>query len=308
MTNDRALSGAVVLITHKRISQLSSVVESIAESWTEPYIELYVILHDNQPQVKKIVDSINFTKKIILKVNRDEILNPEEAISRNTFEGLMNAFMNPDIAYVTVLEDDICVRKDFLRFNSLIIAAESKHNKFKGINGFSGVKYDPEKEFAYSRFRYGFGWGWTITRKSWDEVRSIWHANFESHWDALIEPYIRCGYVVMPHNSRILNQGFNESATHTIVIGKQGKDLENSFRQISRFQKNFEMKYIVFDLNWRRDLYSFIEIESSKGKFIDLLFQINSKFSIDKNSKIHGIKFKEKFRGFLFRVIEFLSS
>lgn len=309
MSNQDKLLGAVVLITHKRTKQLARVIESLEQSWVESYIELFVILHDSESQVKHVVDSIKFICPKILTVSRDGITTPREAISRNIFDGLSNAFLNPRIAFVTVLEDDICVRADFLSFNSSVIAIESKREKFRGVNGFSGARYSSSQDFTYSRFRYGFGWGWTITRKTWNEIKIIWASDFESHWDSLVEPYIRNGYVVMPHNSRTLNLGFDSSATHTLDGGLQEENLRNSFQNISSINRHLthELNDSVFSLNWRQDVFRFIETDSVRGKLIDRLFLLNSEKFFSHKSRFVGKFLKSKLRGMIFRVIGLLS-
>lgn len=309
MTVQENLFGSVLLITHKRTKQLLTVIGSLEESWIDSYIELLVVIHESEPRVKEIVDSIKFKPPKILNVVRNEISTPQEAISRNIFEGLSNAFLNSKIDYVTVLEDDIMVRKDFLSFNASIMAIESGQEKFKGINGFSGAKYNPEADLLYSRFRYGFGWGWTVTRKTWNEIKKVWASDFESHWDSLVEPYIRRGFVVMGHNSRILNLGFDAFATHTVDGGAQEENLNNSFENpVSiNYQSDSELKYSKFNLNWREDVFNFIETSSLRGRCIDFLFLVNLKMRpIHKFGKIE-YNFKVKFKGILFRVIDFLS-
>jgi hypothetical protein len=309
MSNQETPLGAIVLITHKRTKQLSIVIESLEQSWVDSYIQLFVILHDSESQVKEIVESIKFISPKILNVSRDTIPTPREAISRNIFDGLSQAFLNQQIDYVTVLEDDILVRRDFLSFNSSVIAIESSREKFRGINGFSGERYNPSQEFAYSRFRYGFGWGWTITRKTWNEVKIIWASDFESHWDSAVEPYIRSGYVVMPHNSRILNLGFDASATHTLDGGLHGENLRNSFQNTTSITRhlNHTLNYTVFSLNWRQDVFSFIETDSARGKLIDCLFMMNSEKFFSHKSRFIGKSVKGKLRGMLFCVIGLLS-
>ena len=302
------LAGAVVLITHTRVLHLSKVIESLAKAWTEPYSELHVILHHNQNQVKEVVESIKFIQPQILMVNREHGMSPEEAISRNVFDGLNKAFLNTKIDFVTVLEDDIVVRSDFLDFNASVINMEIHEERFRGINGFSGAKFDPSKDDLYSRFRYGFGWGWTIHRKYWEEVQKIWACDFQTHWDALLEPNVRLGYVVMPHNSRILNLGFDSSATHTQNGGNQRLALEASYHLNNMNFSKKHFKYSSFEVNWRRDVFKFLAPHDLFNKGIHFLFWINSRIQISSKSNLLEKFFKSKVRGLLFKAIGNLSN
>ncbi len=308
MCEKTSLAGAVVLITHTRVLHLTKVIESLAEAWIEPYRELHVILHHDQNQVKEVVESINFIQPKILLVNREDALGPQEAISRNVFDGLSRAFLNTKIDFVTVLEDDIVVRNDFLDFNASVMKIEIHNEKFKGINGFSGARFDSSKDDLYSRFRYGFGWGWTIHRRYWEEVHKIWKCDFQAHWDALLEPNVRLGYVVMPHNSRILNLGFDSSATHTQNGGNQGLALEASFDSNNMIFSRKRFKYSSFRVNWRRDVFRFLESNDLHGKTIHFLFWINSRIHISSKSNLFEKTVKAKVRGLLFRVIAYLSN
>lgn len=308
MSDKKHLAGAVLLITHTRVLQLTKVIQSLAEAWIEPYRELHVILHHNQNQVKEVVESIKFIQPKILLVNRDDALGPQEAISRNVFDGLSRAFLNTKIDFVTVLEDDIVVRNDFLDFNASVMEIEIHDKKFKGINGFSGARFDSSKDDLYSRFRYGFGWGWTIHRSYWEEVRKIWENDFQTHWDALLEPNVRRGYVVMPHNSRILNLGFDSSATHTHNGGNQKQALEASFYSNSKIFSKKPFNYSSFQLNWRRDVFEFLTTNKMHGKVIHFLFWINSKIHISSKSNLFEKFVKAKVRGLMFRVIGHLSN
>lgn len=301
------LTGAVLLITYKRVHHLTKVIESLAEAWTEPYNELHVILHHNQIKVREVVHSINFTKPKILLVDRKVLMSPQEAISRNIFDGLSKTFSNTQIDFVTVLEDDIIVRKDFLDFNSSIISREIHDEKFRGINGFSGAEFELSKDDVYSRFRYGFGWGWTIHRKYWEEIHKIWMTDFETHWDSLLEPHVRLGYVVMPHNSRILNLGFDSSATHTLNGGKQRVALEASYHQCYKKTWNKDFRCTRFEINWRKDVFDYLEPINFYGKAIDQIFSINKWISISENSNYVEKFIKMRTKGLLFDLIGFLS-
>ncbi len=272
--------GAVLLITHKRVTHLKKVVTSLETAWIDSYKNIHAIYHDGQVAVKEVLDSVQSINIEILKVNRENTSSPAEAISRNIFDGLSKAFSDNEIDFVTVIEDDIQVREDFFDFNAKIINLFLENQNFKGINGFSGANFDLEKDSHFGFFRYGFGWGWTIPKRTWNQIADTWQVNLNAHWDALIEDTIRTGFVVMPHNSRIQNIGFDNSATHTLSGGSLERKLNRSYCQTKR-NHQISLEPSVFDLNWRNDSLKYKDTRTFIGFLIqqtaDLIELISSR-------------------------------
>lgn len=277
-------NGVVLLITHKRVTHLVKVITSLEMAWNDSYKKIHVIYHDGQAAVKEVLDSVQSINMEILKVNRENISSPAEAISRNIFDGLSKAFSNEEIDFVTVIEDDIQVREDFLNFNAKIIRLFLENQDFKGINGFSGANYELEKDSHFGLFRYGFGWGWTIPKRTWNQILDIWQANLNAHWDALIEDTIRTGFVVMPHNSRIQNIGFDYSATHTLSGGSLERKLNLSFCQTKR-NNQISLESSVFDLNWRNDTLKYKDTRTFIGFLIQQTADLIEQISLNSRNK-----------------------
>jgi hypothetical protein len=296
-------SGAVLLITHTRVEQLNKVLNSLENSWINEYRDFFVVVHDNHPEVKMIIQSSKKKTPTFIEVNRERIDEPREAISRNIFDGLSQAFQSLNIGFVTVIEDDIQVKKDFLRFNYEIVKLENENPRFRGVNGFSGAVFDESREFEYGKFRYGFGWGWTVTRKTWESVKEIWSEDFHSHWDSLIEKVVRDGYVAMPHNSRILNLGFDETATHTSDGGTQEQKLHQSFRESDVTEENRNLICSEFNLNWRLDAIGYLEETSIRGWTSNLAWRAFNSLSFPSDTAIFVKIIKSRLRGLLLRLL-----
>lgn len=299
--------GAVLLVTHKRLDTLEKVILSLERAWISDYKKLYVIHHVKEKSVFELIQKITFTTPEVISVDRSNISKPQESISLNIFEGLSKAFSDTEILFVTVIEDDIEVSSDFLEFNSHVMGVEVSNAEFQAINGFSGAKFEESESGRYGRFRFGLGWGWTIPRKTWDSVRNSWSMDFKQHWDALVESKIRCGYVVMPHNSRVLNLGIGNSATHTIVGGPEIAKLESSFQSRNPKGKLPEYKFRPFDLNWRKDATIYVDTGKIRGKIIQFLCLHSRRFDLSSNSSTIEIVVKARLRGIVFRIIELLS-
>ena len=303
----KQLIGAVLLITHQRVHQLRQVIEHLELSWVPTYRTMHIIFHEGQSEVFEIISNISSVDPIIMTVNRASAQSVKEAISRNVFDGLEAVFSDPTVDFVTVIEDDILVSEDFLQFNSEIMQIEFKNPRFKGINGFSGAKWDSERQHEYGHFRYGFGWGWSITRETWVSLVEIWSDNFLNHWDGLIESHVRTGYVVMPRNSKVKNIGFDSSASHTGTGGEEEEKLNASFLASPILNKSAKYSLSKFDLHWRWDATEYVKTKSFVGLIIQLLCNLLPLLSSHPNDSQLLIYFKNKSRAMLLRLIQLLS-
>ena len=303
----RKFRGSVLLITHKRVTELRQVIESLESAWTAEYKTINVILHKDAKNVRKEIERIPVTRRNIIEVERFNSLNARSAINSNVHDGLRASFLDNEIDYVTVIEDDICVRRDFLKFNAEIIHKNIKNHDFMGINGFSAAEFNGDKDDVYGKFRYGFGWGWTISRLTWDKLNDFWTGNENVHWDAYIESFLKTGYVVMPHNCRIQNLGFGETATHTREIPEIAVPMGKSLLDINNPSINIKLKEEVFNLNWRKDCLIFLSSENLFSKAISMLF-ISQYFLSKISRRISRTRhFLAKINGSLVRLARLLS-
>jgi hypothetical protein len=275
--------GNVLLITHKRVNELRKVIDSLDKAWVDDYKTLNIILHVNEEKVIAEIDKIPAGRRNIIQVDRSASVNARSSINLNVHDGLKVSFSDQEIDFVTVLEDDILIRKDFLKFNSLVINQNIENCEFMGINGFSAAEFNGQKDDVYGKFRYGFGWGWTITRSTWNKLLGFWSGNEDAHWDAYVERFLKTGYVVMPHNSRIQNLGFGESATHTIEIPEIAIQMEKSLLEITNPFVNTKLREETFRINWRKDCLIYISGDSLYSRLISKMF--NTQYFISKTGR-----------------------
>ena len=269
-----AQRGAVLLMTFQRSHELGQVIESLRAAWNSSYQELLVIEHEGFPQVTTKIQSIDWIIPRIVQVKHEEKISAASNINKNLYLGLSTLFETSDVEFVTVVEDDIYVSSDFLKFSAEVVDMEISNTKFMGVNGFSGAKYSKYEIETYGRFRFGFGWGWTIPRRTWNLICDTLKNNSEMHWDGLVEPIIKSGYVVMPHNSKLVNLGFGITATHTIENSLHEGLLNASFSGDSVDIFSYKPKFSHFELNWRFDAVPFQQPIGFRGRLINLLYSI----------------------------------
>jgi hypothetical protein len=292
-------SGAVLLITFRRTEELKQTIDHLQTAWNEPYKELYVLVHADFPKVRKIIDEIDWINPHVIEVTHDIHATSATNINRNVFLGLSEVFSRLDLEFVTVIEDDICVSSDFLRFSSEIYKSEISNSHFMGINGFSGAEYSAKMKDKYGRFRFSFGWGWTIPRRTWIKVRKYIENNPQSHWDGLIEPVVKSGFVVMPHNSRVFNIGFGETASHTKEKSDYEIRLRESFGPISEGSFKAPYQLMIFDLNWRFDAVSYIDPMVFRGKVVNSLYKLMSRIMISQEDGSLMVMIKQHSMGLI---------
>lgn len=278
------------------------VANSLKDAWIDDYISLTVIVHTGREDIRSIVESKNFKNCQILLMERRQFDSTERAINSNVYTGLSKTFENPLIDFVTVLEDDIVVRSDFLNFNHQVIINESTNKNFKGINGFSGAVHQSQHDSEYGRFTYGFGWGWTITRRTWNELQQIWKGTEDAHWDAQIEPFVRKGYVVMPRNSRIRNIGDDILASHTSPTDPAFTKLLLSYGSDKQHIKVSDFRLARFALNWRKDALPFVSTSTLIGRTLANLNRISASLAYWNESTLNNEFIVAKGRGIINRI------
>jgi hypothetical protein len=286
--------GAIVLVAYNRPVELRSVISAIKNCKREEINELVIALQLGNDEVQDICSKIDWIKTRITISNPD-FVSIKKRINYNVFQGISSAFQNSLNDWIVLIEDDIVVASDFFRFVSRIMAQYSGEEKFFGVNGFSGIHSEKVTPSEFGTYRYGFGWGWAINRKIWNYLNNYWNGNEDFHWDVLIEPVVKTGFVVMPLQSRILNIGFNERASHTFKIDG-GVDTQETKLKESFMSSDFAGQYVerTQHLNWRRDCRIYIDSGSIRGKIVGLVYNIENILRINPRDRLFVSRIKAK--------------
>jgi hypothetical protein len=298
------VKAALVVIAFKRHETLKSVMDALSEALVPEYQEIVFVQQGNNKEVTALIESFDCLPTRHLKFDRKEAKTPEQAINANVYEGISAAFQNSEVNLVTVLEDDIRIAQDCLRFNVEICSAHYFDPVFRGINGFSGVPRTLNNQFSYSKQRFGLGWGWSITNRTWDEMKNFWLGTENFHWDGLVESFCKSGYVIMPSQSRVMNLGFGKDATHT-SNSDEVKTIE------SRLKASFVIGYSNVSTfievnerqNWRSDCLPYIGSNTIKGKTVQKIYDLQKLLRIKPGDSKFVVKAKSKLLGSLQRAV-----
>ena len=244
---------SLLVLGHDRPSHLSRTLLALKVLREFPNYRLFIVLDGNFPAVQEVVEN-SVSPELIAQSNPPANYAARHRIHYNLRVGLELAFSDPDTPYCVVLEDDIVVSRDFLPFIHSVMSTKRKDPFLRAINGFSSLK-EPDYlgGHKFIRGNFGVGWGWALPRRTYRKMKTVLDRKGDFHWDTLVEPIMRTGYVINPVASLVLNIGLDGSGSHT---GSRGDDelaraLAKSFHACDEPDPRFNQVAAPFD--WRED-------------------------------------------------------
>lgn len=246
----------IVVLAHRRADHLFQVVESLRAANGFSRHRVLGIVDGEWPDSMKVLRE-GLDPELLMRVKHEGGLHPRNRIARNLQIGLDLAFNHFSSPYCIVLEDDIVVSDDFLDFVAAVHAKHAKDPLFRAVNGFSKVSPKAGALPAdYVRLNYGVGWGWALPRRSYRQVQKLLARSGDFHWDGLVEPFMRTGYVVNPLRSRVINIGFDGTGAHTGSEGHQttGRQMVSSLLGPNEWRStSSNLRLVPRDFPWRQD-------------------------------------------------------
>lgn len=259
---DDQLSGAIIVLAHQRVTQLEKCLTALENADNSNEFPKLVVVDGGNDAVEQL-SWMKFKPDFHLRIKPNQRKTSRARILESLRCGLSWAFDVQQADYVVVIEDDIIIARDFLTFVDACMKENLSRPLFRAVNGF-GVAIREEspsdEKTEICRLNYGVGWGWALPARTYRAIRPLLSIRGDYHvWDSLIEPYIRTGFVVNPVVSKILNLGFDSTATHTdasadLVIGQA---LSASFASNRRKSvAGIELAHSKAAFKWREDAIS----------------------------------------------------
>lgn len=278
LRNRKAQQGraCIVFLAHSRVAHATKAIDALSKARGFSEHSLVVIVDGDWPETESAILSL-VEPNVLLQPKQECSLPARARILRNLEEALEYGFKELRAPYCVVVEDDIIVSADFLRFIEACMVKFGGNRRFRAVNGFSRT-YVTESESAegFVLGNYGVGWGWALPSSTWWRVRAMFRWPGDYHWDALIEPYIRTGFVVNPIRSRVVNIGFDDSGSHTSnnTHAELGEEMERSFLGDSSWRSDdSSLRQYNGRFLWRND---YIELGSRGYGFRNLVFLVGS--------------------------------
>jgi hypothetical protein len=267
--------GSIIVLCYRRTTHLERVIDALAKAEGIENFHAVFVAQDPTPPIIEIIESFPYEKSVI-RTDGSAYRSSAQAINGNLYAGLNFVFTKMQFESVIVLEDDIVVSVDALNYFDETVSKFSQVRSFRGVNGFSEVVPLSEDSGAFVKTAFGLGWGWAINSRIFAQISRYWKGTEDDHWDFIFEPYIRTGFVINPLRSRVLNIGFDETATHTSLDSALGEKINKSFSTVQSSQGNFELKSDR-DFCWRGENLSYSRLSLGtvfKYRFLFIVYFI----------------------------------
>lgn len=169
-------------------------------------IEDYLVLFCVEPGHPEVAELTNWFAT--QHAGTVSIYNPKLlGCTANIKQALTRGFAVPNTDYVIVVEDDIVLHKDALKYFEW---ANSSYKDDKSVFSVCAYRRSDEVSMAYdiSRNKWFTPWGWATWRDRWQEIRAKWDGETTESWDRVIQfNIIGDRYEIYPHLARSQNIG-----------------------------------------------------------------------------------------------------
>jgi hypothetical protein len=252
------MKGVICVATHTRTIQLEKCLERIIIARKGRNIPLVVIHQNGSREVKEILSK--FQDEIQLLVHT-------EAQGKNALENInLNALLYRDIAFFWLnadwclgVEDDVQISSDSIDFIHEIHNRYKENKYFRGVNLGSRSPHDYQRIGEFTKSRYGMhGQASMITKKTWSHFNQTQLRKKVGLMglDAMMERYLKLGFMCVPYVSRFLDTGWSGTHTSDNPEDPYFVDLRNSFGS-GNYQGTIEYFESKFEPNWRDDCTRF---------------------------------------------------
>jgi hypothetical protein len=246
---------SIILIVYNRPDKTLITLNALRALKEVNRFKLLVVRQAGCGDVKKIIDEIDWIKVVHFEKKYDFGESIKFKINSNVRFGLDKSFNYFGDDYSIIIEDDIVLGYDFLVLCDEMHKKYWKDKNFRGINAFSNHVYSLKNLYSYNLYRFGVGKGWSINKNVWKNIEKFWSKSTDEHFDCYLEPWLRGGFVVMPHCSRSIDIGWGAMSSHTPENKEDDyyEGLRKSFIgydkfEIKKYERNNNLKS-----EWRDD-------------------------------------------------------
>ena len=273
----------IVVFCHSRATELDKSLTSLRKARGLNDWKLIVLQQYGHKKVDKIIAKHRDIIETLVKV-RPKYQSILGNINNNRILGMRIAFNEFNADYVLGIEEDNLISADALEFIDFIFNNYHDKRLFRGIN-LGSLEYGEHiKSGDYSLLRSGmYGSAGVLTRKTWLALEKKGYLNFnfddpKSPWDAIIEFYLKSGFMVTPNLSRNLDIGYGgafspkNSNDHLFVSNRR------SWNQSIK-HRNFTYRHVQIKHNMKKDIVGFSTVHNilylaRRNKFLTRVSQL----------------------------------
>jgi hypothetical protein len=297
MTLNDMTPAPIILFTYKRLNTLRRTVDSLKTNGLAKESELFIF--SDGPRGEQNLDSVNMVRDYIKRITgfksiRYFFSETNKGLASSVISGVSRVLQAYGSAII--LEDDLVVTPNFLAFMNQGLCEYASNDKVFSISGYSFRIDPPANNFEDAYFlNRGSSWGWGTWKSRWDnidwEVKD--YPEFEkssrlkkafneggSDLSAMLKKQmtnkidswaVRWAYhqfkvkglTLYPRNSKVLNIGFDNGATHTTGSpNRYAPKLDTSLKEtfifpvrveISKYYQNaFQRKMGIASRVWHK--------------------------------------------------------
>jgi hypothetical protein len=277
----------IVVFCHSRATELDKCLTSLRNARGFSSWKLIVVQQYGNLKVDRILSKYRSITDTAIKVKPryNSVLGN---INNNRILGMSIAFKEFNADCILGIEEDNQISADALEFIDFISKTYKNKKNFRGIN-LGSVEYGKHlSSSGYSLLRSGIhGSAGFLTRKTWLALEKKGLLDFDFNdprkpWDAMIEFYLKTGFMVTPNLSRNLDVGYGgafapKNPTHPYFVS-----IRKSWIQSNK-GGNLTYRHIQIPHNFKEDFVAY------KGIF-NLLYVARTNKILTGIIKMLGIK------------------
>lgn len=269
------MKGSIGIATFSRAEELDQCLESVVNARNGRDIPLIVLHQLGHESVDKVVTKWRSEIQIVLKV---------EAIGKTPLENInINGIILRDLAFRHLnsdwflgIEEDVVIGGDAINFVESMMQLYWRYPGFRGVNLGSAISRNVASKENYSRIRYGLqGQAGAIPKKVWKrfDTSNLVSQSSEVGLDAMLERYLKTGFMCWPNLSRYVDRGWNGTHTPSDSSDAYYENLRESFVNVSPDQN---LKYIEESIPnpWREDCFKYKPLSTPFHFTRNILFHL----------------------------------
>ncbi len=269
------MKGSIGIATFSRAKELDQCLESVVNARNDRDIPLIVLHQSGHESVDKVVNKWRSEIQILLRV---------EALGKTPLENInLNGIILRDLAFRHLnsdwflgIEEDVVIGGDSINFVESMMKQYVRYPGFRGVNLGSAISRNNASESTYSRIRYGLqGQAGAIPRKVWQrfDTSQLVRQSSQVGLDAMLERYLKTGFMCWPNLSRYIDRGWNGTHTPSDSRDAYYENLRESFVNIS---VDRDLKYIEDSIAnpWREDCFIYKPLTTPFHSIRNILFHL----------------------------------
>lgn len=273
----------IVVFCYSRATELDKCLTSLRNARGLSAWKIVVVQQYGLAKVDKVVTKHRTIIDTSIKV-RPRYQSILGNINFNRILGMRIAFNEFNADCVLGIEEDSLISTDALEFIDFILRNYSDKRLFRGIN-LGSLEYGKHiRSGGFSLLRSGLhGSAGVLIRKTWLALENRGYLDFDFNdpknpWDAMIEFYLKRGFMVTPNLSKTLDIGYGGAFSPKNFNDNLFVSNRRSWNQSNKYS-NFRYMHIQIPHNMKKDIIEFnknhnIFYTARSNKFITKVAQL----------------------------------